>query len=492
MKEQRQSRQRRWILVIAVLMMTSMACGLITNAVESLVERGSEALFESGGIEDLIISGLMNGEESIDLSELEYPQSEFLFEIDPFDDIIRWRFYAADASIDQTSDFYRELLPDYSVTYDEMMNGYRYFVLSSGHPLSSIYTEEQLIAAKASLPVAESALLDIEVLNATAHADVGRLGIAGGFGLLPSPPPTDTTLIIVVYNVSNISIGDVIDPESGIQIPGFPDDSLTDDDGDADDDSGRNDENGDLFEDDEDWERTITDQELTNMCSQVLGSGACYHPYIPVAEGFSREYTTADGRIIETISEVWENGFTVTTTTSDGGSFSSNFECDQGNIIGWGVDESVLAMVEGNPGGFTEVDIEGIPLPANISPGDSWQVTVTMTIGVVVEGVESKNVIVLDVDYSAVGEETINISAGTFNAMRIDFSVTGNNTLVVTGPGGSLTQPLVSIDSTGSEWYVDCLGKVKSTSQGTITALMAGMPNVDHDSTMEATGFRLK
>ena len=134
MKKQTDARQRKWLLVIAVLVMTSMACGLITNAVESLVKRGSEALFDSGVIEDLIISGLMNGDQSIDLAELEYPQSEFLFEIDPFDNIIRWRFYATDASIDETSEFYTELLPDFSVVQDEMMHGYRHFVLSSGHP----------------------------------------------------------------------------------------------------------------------------------------------------------------------------------------------------------------------------------------------------------------------------------------------------------------------------------------------------------------------
>lgn len=485
MKLRRKTAYLPWILVIAVLAITSLSCNLISNTLESLFKSGVDALDDSGMVENILGAlGSVEG-EGIDFEPLRHPEAEFLFEIDPFDDVIRWRFYAATSSVDETADFYIGLLPDFSIEQDAELNGYRYLVLSSDHPYSSITTAEQLADIKATVPMMESALLDVEVLDSTAHSATGRLGIAQGAGKLPEPLPSDTTLIILVYNVSSMDIGGLLDSISGADSS----------DGDRGSDSGdstdqeRSRENGELEYDfgDDDETRKTEPRDVTQMCGQVLAGGACHNRYFPVVEGFTRTYGSGDQQTIETVSAVSADGFSITTTSPDGTEFTSQYTCEDGDIVGWGADESVLEMIRQTPGGYTEVEVEGVPIPSSFSVGDTWPVTVTIIVGVQSGGADSRNTIVLDVEYTVVGEYDIILPAGTFTAMRIDFQTTGENNLLVTGPSGSYSQLLANIESTGSDWYVECLGLVRRYTKSSVS----GIASAEHETLMELADFNL-
>jgi len=94
----------------------------------------------------------------------------------------------------------------------------------------------------------------------------------------------------------------------------------------------------------------------------------------------------------------------------------------------------------------------------------------------------------MNFEYTVVGEETISTPAGRFKAIRVDFTGTGENNLIITGPGPGLSQLIATLESTGSEWYVPCVGKVRSYTSST----WSGIVNVESEIKMEITGFGLR
>jgi hypothetical protein len=138
-------------------------------------------------------------------------------------------------------------------------------------------------------------------------------------------------------------------------------------------------------------------------------------------------------------------------------------------------------------GAYSSIEIDGIALPESINVGDSWTMSVRIIIGVAQGGADSRNTIDLDFDFLAAAEESIVVPAGTFNALRVDYKSSGDNNMQVTGPSGVYTQHLASIEGGGSDWYVKCLGRVKSIS----TSVVTGIADMRDERTMELSDFRL-
>jgi hypothetical protein len=475
----------RFIVTIALLAIFSISCGLINRAIDQVMDTGLQSLIESGVLEEVFSVMDRADSESMDFSPLEVPGAVYLFELDPFDDVIRWRFYTVNASEEDVSDFYSQLLPDFSVEVDRQVNGFRHLVLTADHLLSSVYSKEQLQALGPGYQMMKSTLLDVEVLHSTAHQGTGRWGIADMLGVLPGAVPEESTLLIMVYNQSGINMEGIVDLVPGM-IPGFDENDRDADDLQNGDD--RDTGEGDLpeFTEDDDI-REITD--TADFCGQVLGSGSCYHPYIPVAEGYTRSYRTADGVTTETVSEVRADGFTVTTTLADGSSVATEFECTPDGVAGWDFDDTIMDSLEGVPANLDfDIEIEGLQLPREILPGDTWTAVVNVRISAQAAGVDSSNVITIELDYTAVGEETVTTPSGRFSAMRVDYVSSGENIQVVQGPAGTLTQPIFTLNGSGSDWYVECVGKVRSESHAT----WAGIATVESTTRMELVDFGIQ
>jgi hypothetical protein len=196
-------KNRLFLVMMAAFSVLSVACGLFDLALDVIIDSGMEALQESG-VADQIVNAIKMAEgQRVYWSQLEAPGSEFLFEVDPFEDVIRWRFYAVkDTSIDP-GEFYINLLPDFVVESDQLIDDQRFLVLSARQPLSSIYSKEPLQSLGTDYVHFPSTLLDVEVLHSGAHRDLGRLAIADMMGLLPGGVPEDTALVILAYNLSS-------------------------------------------------------------------------------------------------------------------------------------------------------------------------------------------------------------------------------------------------------------------------------------------------
>jgi hypothetical protein len=229
------------------------------------------------------------------------------------------------------------------------------------------------------------------------------------------------------------------------------------------------------------------DEEDTNEKSSSGYTGPCGNPYYPVTEGISHTYKSSSGTITSTITSVHEAGFTV--THNIGGSTQMHeWEClpeglvDLSNPIG----DELKVMGEGMT--FTGTgSATGVTIPASISAGDSWSQTYKGTLDV--QEYDGALDFTVTINYSAAGEEEITVSAGTFNALKVDSTIESGFILKTQG----ISMPLYSYNATGTTWFVENIGQVKSTTQGTIegTGQMAGLLSEEFSDTTELIEYSL-
>jgi hypothetical protein len=224
-----------------------------------------------------------------------------------------------------------------------------------------------------------------------------------------------------------------------------------------------------------------------DLCAYVKDDSPCSNPYIPVVEGLRVQYSSADGEISQTIDEVENGGFKVTQIMPDGSSFSMDWECTPEGLKGFTAQDQLQGMLADFGGAYSDIEIDGVALPAGVSVGDAWVMNVRIIVGVAQSGVDSRNTIDLELNFSAISEDTISVPAGSFRALRVDYTTQGVNNLEITAPAGVFTQQLAVIEGSGSDWYVECLGRVKSIS----TSVVTGIADYRDERTMELSDFRL-
>lgn len=216
-------------------------------------------------------------------------------------------------------------------------------------------------------------------------------------------------------------------------------------------------------------------------------SGPCGNPYYPVAEEISHTYKSSSGTITSTITSVNDAGFTV--THNIGGSAQMHeWEClpeglvDLSNPIG----DELKVMGEGititGKGSAT-----GVTIPALISAGDTWSQTYKGTLEV--KEYDGGLDFTVTINYSAAGEEEITVSAGTFKALKVDSTIESDFTLKTQG----MSMPLYSYSATGTTWFVENIGPVKSTTQGIIEGIgqMSGLLSEEFSDTTELIEYSL-
>ena len=99
---------------------------------------------------------------------------------------------------------------------------------------------------------------------------------------------------------------------------------------------------------------------------------------------------------------------------------------------------------------MTTVSSTGVTLPTNISAGGAWSQQAQM------EFTSVKGSVNLTLNYSFKGSglEQITVTAGSFNAMKVEVNVTSQATVA-----GRTTNIIVD----GFDWYVPNVGVVKSS-----------------------------
>jgi hypothetical protein len=174
----------------------------------------------------------------------------------------------------------------------------------------------------------------------------------------------------------------------------------------------------------------------------------CDNPYLPVVEGATWSYnlTTSSGSKIstDTITDVGNDAFLVETNQASL-NFVVTWSCTPEGLNWLQSDGGMFSAVFQSGGTVETLSSSGVFLPANVQPGDTW--TTTEEIHVVGLGLDET--FTVTAAFNAVGMETVTVPAGTFNALRIDITMSNS----------SQTLP-VTLE--GSSWVVEGIGQVKN------------------------------
>lgn len=192
-------------------------------------------------------------------------------------------------------------------------------------------------------------------------------------------------------------------------------------------------------------EANATDAPLTPIDNpQSDEDGECESKYYPIQDDATWTYSLAGAaESIATMSTdpADESEFTVTVSTLDGTSQQKGHCTDEG-VAFW--DEAGLSAIFQSLAGTTTattISNVGISLPHEIEPGDTWNQTLS------VAGSDS-GLVSVTANFEALGYETITVSAGDFDAIKIQRSSTvqfGGNQIV----------------EETTEWYAEDVGLVK-------------------------------
>lgn len=412
--------------IMVVLMMTSLACGFISDLTGSV---SVDDIVTEDEVEAPVITG----------DDMKFPPADFeiLFAITPFGSFmahnrvhtIRWAFHAVSIDTDLVQDFYLEYFPDWPVERDEVINGQRNILYSMNHPLSLVSSQAVFQGIVQDNPGLNQGVLDVEVLRMPEHEGMARLA---GLDLEDLP---DASIIIVAEYIYQ-ELEETPTPEPVEETPAAGD--------------------------------------LQSTCQQAISSSLCANPYFPPIEGLTLVYEI-DGRRtqtrhigpvqrgVEAPGEPPMDAFTVT-FVDDQFTMEMDFFCTEEGVTGGDIGKALASAlegqeIEGETISFEEFtyEFDGVAMPNDISPGDTWEayVEIVMSSG----GLDL--VTTNDARYLFEGYTTVTTPAGAFESRKIitdmDVDVTAHFPAAPHGP-----LPIASVQLTSVAYYAECIGMVMS------------------------------
>ena len=201
--------------------------------------------------------------------------------------------------------------------------------------------------------------------------------------------------------------------------------------------------------------------QLSNANSQPAQSstsGSCQNTYIPIKAGATWTYSGQDAagaytRTI-TISSVEANSFErqVVITQSNGTqrSYTDSWACTPAGLVLQGGPLATTFQSVYGSATMKTISSTGVTLPANITAGGAWSQQAQM------EFTSAKGSVNLTLNYSfkGIGPEQVTVTAGSFNAMKVEVNVTSQTVVA-----GRTTNFIID----GFDWYAPNVGVVKSS-----------------------------
>src|SRR5687768_7275902 len=198
-------------------------------------------------------------------------------------------------------------------------------------------------------------------------------------------------------------------------------------------------------------------------------AGLCANPYYPVREGSTWTYKSTGGPageygFTDTITSVREDGFTLTTQFGDL-TRSQEWACQPEGLVALQLGGAPAAMLNSQDVQLTldVKDTSGITFPSQINSGDQWQHNADFEGNMSVMNQEGTATGNAQMSFTAVGNESVTVPAGTFDAMRLD--VDTNLNFDVTYQGLSIP---VTFSGKYTYWFAPDVGWVKASGAGTV------------------------
>ncbi len=198
-------------------------------------------------------------------------------------------------------------------------------------------------------------------------------------------------------------------------------------------------------------------------------AGLCANNLVPVKLGATWTYTNNGGtagaeQFTATIVGTKPDGFTVALSAQGSPTINQEWTCKPEGLVAstLGNGQNALGLsLAGIQGNLSTSNATGILLPANVQQGTQW------TYGLDVAGTLSQSNLSADLTgniataMQGMGTESITVSAGTFDAMKVQ----GTSTFKIMAGFQGLSVPVTSVVNL-TLWFAPGVGWIKATETG--------------------------
>lgn len=200
-------------------------------------------------------------------------------------------------------------------------------------------------------------------------------------------------------------------------------------------------------------------------------AGLCANTYYPIRQGATWTYRSTGGpageySFTDTITAVGQDSFTLTTQIG-GLTNLQDWNCTPEGLLAHQLGGAPAAMLnsQGIQLRLNATNASGVVFPSQINPGDTWQHTLDVAGNVTVTNEEAEATGTAQMNFSALGNESVTVPAGTFDALKIQVDTTLN----VDASYEGITLP-VAFRGAHTYWFAPGVGWVKSTGTGNFLA----------------------
>ncbi|HET6596886.1 MAG TPA: hypothetical protein VFG81_14775 [Anaerolineales bacterium] len=219
-----------------------------------------------------------------------------------------------------------------------------------------------------------------------------------------------------------------------------------------------------------------TQNAATEPASEGLASNTpaaeqslCTNVYYPVQQGATWTYKSTGGpageySFIDTINAVRADGFTLSTQIGDL-TRTQEWTCTPEGLAALQLGGAPAAMLN-SQNIELHLDIDnatGLTFPRQISPGSQWQQNMDVTGNVTAFNEQAEATGNVQMSFNAVGNESVTVPAGTFEALKVEVDVTLNVNATYEG----ITLP-VSFTGDYTYWFAPNVGWVKASGTGSV------------------------
>jgi len=207
----------------------------------------------------------------------------------------------------------------------------------------------------------------------------------------------------------------------------------------------------------------------TESATAVASDGLCTNAYYPVRQGATWNYKSTGGpageySFTDSIMSVREEGFTLSTQTGDR-TRTQEWTCTPEGLAALQLGGAPTAMLNSQniQLNLDVTNSSGVTFPGQMNVGDQWQQSMEVTGNVTAFNEEAEATGTAQMNFAAVGNESVTVPAGTFDALKVNVDVTLNINATYQG----INLP-VTFSGKYTYWFVQNVGWVKASGTGSV------------------------
>jgi uncharacterized protein DUF3108 len=204
--------------------------------------------------------------------------------------------------------------------------------------------------------------------------------------------------------------------------------------------------------------------------TSATGEGLCANAYYPVREGSTWTYKSTGGptgeySFTDTITSVGADGFTLSSQFGDL-TRTQKWACKPEGLVALQLGGTSAATLnsENMQLNLEVKNVSGVTYPSTLNVGDQWQHNLDFEGKMTVANQEGSATGNAQTSFNALGNESVTVPAGTFDALKIQIDTTLNINVSVQ----TVSVP-VTFSGSYSYWFVKDVGWVKASGTGSVS-----------------------